>query len=283
MAQRINRFAEITPGYDVVLCDVWGVLHNGIDAFGEASDALIAAREAGASVVLITNSPRPTPGVIAQLRMIGVPDKAYDRVVTSGDVTRRLISEGPRKIFLLGPDRDLPLLDGLAVERVGADEAESVVCSGFFNDEVETPADYRDMLAGFVARGVPMICANPDLVVERGSRMIPCAGALAQLFETLGGETRIAGKPYQPIYDAALAIAAEIRGGPVDPARVIAIGDGITTDVRGALNRELDLLYISGGVHAGEYLQDGRINEAMLHAFLANHDAHARFWMPRLA
>ncbi len=283
MAERITRFEEITKDYDVVLCDVWGVLHNGVDAFAEASDALAAARMRGASVVLITNSPRPTPGVIAQLRLIGVPDEAYDRIVTSGDVTRKLIAEGPKKVFLLGPERDGPLLDGLDIERADAAEATSIVCSGFFDDERETPETYRDMLAAFIARGAPMICANPDLVVERGTRIIPCAGAIAQLYERMGGETRIAGKPHAPIYEAALSLAADLRGAPADKARVIAIGDGMVTDVRGALDHGLDLLYISGGIHAADYAENGRVNEVLLSAFLTKHNAHARYWMPRLA
>lgn len=282
MAERIQRFQEIADRYDAVLCDVWGVLHNGVDAFGEASDALIEARRAGLAVVLITNSPRPSPGVKTQLRLIGVPDEAYDGIVTSGDVTRRLIAEGPKKVFLLGPDRDVPLLEGLGVTRVGEHEAEVIVCSGFFDDDIETPNDYRTMLESFIARGVPMICANPDLVVERGSRMIPCAGAIAALFTELGGETRIAGKPHQPIYDASLAALETLRG-RTDATRIIAVGDGMGTDVRGALGQGLDLLYISGGIHAADYVEDGRTDETRLAAFLARHEANATYWMPRLA
>ncbi len=282
MALKINRFDDITSSYDVVLCDVWGVLHNGVDAYPEAGEALSAARATGKVVVLITNSPRPWPGVKSQLRLLGVPDEAYDAIVTSGDVTRALIAEGPKKLFLIGPDRDMPLLEGLDVTRVGAAEAEGIVCTGLFDDETETPEDYTEMLGAFVRRGVPMICANPDLMVERGARVIPCAGALAALYGAMGGEIRIAGKPHAPIYAASLAAARALRG-DVDPARVIAIGDGMPTDVRGALDQGLDLLYISGGVHAGDYLTDGRIDEALLHDFLARHDAHARYWMPMLA
>lgn len=282
MADRIHRFDDIADRYDAVLCDVWGVLHNGVDAFSEASDALIAARNAGLSVVLITNSPRPSPGVTTQLRLIGVPDESYDAIVTSGDVTRRLIAEGPSRVFLLGPERDMPLLEGLPVERVGEDEADAIVCSGFFDDETETPEDYRAMLERFLTRGVPMICANPDLIVERGHRIIPCAGAIALLYSQMGGTTLIAGKPHRPIYEASLAALATLRG-RFDPARVIAVGDGMGTDVRGALGQGLDLLYISGGIHAGEYVEDGRTNETRLAAFLAHHEAGARYWMPRLA
>ena len=282
MGQHIGSFREISSNYDVVLCDVWGVLHNGVSAYDEASAALEAARAAGLAVVLITNSPRPSPSVIEQLEIIGVSAGAFDRIVTSGDVTRTLISRGPKKVFLLGPERDMPLLDGLGVEAVGAESAEVVVCTGFFDDETETPDDYRDMLAAFAARRVPMICANPDLVVERGHKMIPCAGAMAAAYDRIGGETAVAGKPHRPIYDAALAAARELKG-DVPLARVVAVGDGMPTDVRGALDYGLDLLYISHGIHAREYVLDGRTDEAALGAFLAREQASPKYWMPRLA
>lgn len=282
MAKRIESFSEITDRYDVVLCDVWGVVHNGVDPFPKAAEALEAARARGVAVVLITNSPRVSWQVVEQLRQIGVPDSAYDRIVTSGDVTRGLISEGPRTVFLLGPERDSPILDGLDVERAPAEEAKSLVCTGFFDDETQTPEDYTDMLLAFKARDVPMICANPDLVVERGHRIIPCAGAMAAYYEQLGGRTRIAGKPHRPIYEATLAAAREVRGDfPID--RVLAIGDGMPTDVRGALNYGLDLLYISGGIHAQEYTINGETDEAILTAYLERERAAPRWWMPRLA
>lgn len=282
MAERIGGLADISGRYDVILCDVWGVLHNGVDPFPRAGVALSAARQAGATVVLITNSPRPRPGVEAQLGAIGVLDTAYDSIITSGDVTRRLISEGPRKVFLLGPDRDMPLLEGLDVERVGKDEAEVVVCTGFFDDETETPEDYRDMLMDFRAKNLPFICANPDLVVERGERLIPCAGAMAALYAELGGETRIAGKPHRPIYEAALAEARRIRG-DFDHARVLAIGDGMPTDVRGAIAAGLDLLYVSDGIHAAEYLDAGRTHEGAMHDYFQREEVSPKWWMPRLA
>jgi HAD superfamily hydrolase (TIGR01450 family) len=282
MAERIGGLADISARYDVILCDVWGVLHNGIDPFPLAGIALSAARENGATVVLVTNSPRPRPGVETQLGAIGVLDTAYDSIVTSGDVTRRLIAEGPRKVFLLGPDRDLPLLEGLNVERVGEAEAEVIVCTGFFDDETETPEDYRDMLTGWQRRNVPFICANPDLVVERGERLIPCAGAMAALYAELGGETRIAGKPHRPIYEAALAEAQSIRGS-FDKARVLAIGDGMPTDVRGALSAGFDLLYISDGIHAGEYAHAGRTDETAMHGYFEREQVSPTWWMPRLA
>jgi HAD superfamily hydrolase (TIGR01450 family) len=282
MAKRIENLAEITSRYDAVFCDVWGVLHNGIDPFPKAAQALEAARAEGLTVVLITNSPRIASQVVTQLQQIGIQDGAYDRIVTSGDVTRRLIAEGPRKVFLLGPERDVALIEGLGVERVDAREADSVVCTGFFDDEAETPEDYTEMLTDFRARNVPMICANPDLVVERGHRIIPCAGAMAAYYTQLGGETRIAGKPHTPIYDAVLSVARQAHGDfPLD--RVLAIGDGMPTDVRGALDYGLDLLYISGGIHAQEYTLNGETDEAILTAYLERERATPKWWMPRLA
>ncbi|CVI59418.1 MULTISPECIES: TIGR01459 family HAD-type hydrolase [Agrobacterium] len=282
MAHRILTLGEITAGFDVILSDVWGVLHNGVSAFPDAAVALREARKAGKTVVLITNSPRPAPGVIAQLRVLGVPDEAYDRIITSGDVTRGLIAEGPKKVFLLGPERDMPLLEGLDVDVVGEVEAQSVVCTGFFDDETETPEDYTEMLKGFIARNAPMICANPDLVVERGERIIPCAGAMAAYYEQLGGEVRIAGKPHAPIYEACLAAAREVRGAFAKD-RVLAIGDGMPTDVKGAIASGLNLLYISGGIHAAEYTLNGQTDEALLNAYLKGQGAAPGWWMPRLA
>lgn len=282
MAKRIQNLSEVIGGYDVVLSDVWGVVHNGVAAFPHSCQALAAARKAGATVVLITNSPRRAPGVIEQLKLLGVEDGTYDRIVTSGDVTRHLIAEGPKKVFLLGPERDMPLFDGLDVEVVSAEEAEAIVCTGFFDDEKEVPEDYTDMLKAWVARDVPFICANPDLVVERGHKIIPCAGAVAAYYEQLGGKTRIAGKPHFPIYEASLAAAREVRG-EFDKAKVLAIGDGMPTDVRGALSQGLDLLYISAGIHVAEYTVNGETDEAILQAWLKSENATPKFWMPRLA
>jgi HAD superfamily hydrolase (TIGR01459 family) len=282
MAKRIGNLIDVIGNYDVVLSDVWGVVHNGVEVFQHSCAALAAARNAGATVVLITNSPRPAPGVIEQMKALGVPDGTYDRIVTSGDVTRKLIAEGPKKAFLLGPERDMPLFDGLDVEVVGAEKADAIVCTGFFDDEKEVPEDYTDMLNAFVARDVPFICANPDLVVERGHKIIPCAGAVAAYYEQLGGKTRIAGKPHKPIYEAALAAAREQRG-EFQKERVLAIGDGMPTDVRGALSQGLDLLYISDGIHVAEYAVNGQTDEAIMKAWLAQENAAPKYWMPRLA
>lgn len=281
MAKRIQSFREIADQYDVVLCDVWGVLHNGVEAFSDASAALAEARAAGLTVVLITNSPRPFPGVKVQIRGLGVLDEAYDRIVTSGDVTRALISSGPDKVYFIGADKDHPLLDGLGVEAVSAEEAGIIVLAGLRNDEQETPEDYRAELEKLAVRHLPLICANPDLVVERGHRLIPCAGAVAKIYDEMGGTTLIAGKPHRPIYEKTLEEAREVRGA-FDMSRVIAIGDGMPTDVRGAEAYGLDVLYVSGGIHAQEYFRDGRTDEAALNDFLAREEVSPKWWMPRL-
>ncbi|PRX07284.1 UNVERIFIED_ORG: HAD superfamily hydrolase (TIGR01459 family) [Martelella mediterranea] len=282
MARSIPALSAVYDAYDVILCDVWGVLHNGVASFDAAKKALADARAAGKTVILLTNSPRLSPAVSKQLVNLGVTDAAYDGIVTSGDVTKKIVSEGPRKLFFLGPERDIGLVSETGVELVEAEEAESILCTGLFDDETETPEDYRDMLSGFAARGLPLVCANPDLIVTRGDRLIPCAGALAALYEELGGTTLIAGKPHQPIYDAALEKARTLLG-DVDKARILAIGDGMPTDVLGAMNYGLDLLYIAEGIHAADYTREGTVDEALLKRFLTDKGATPKYWMPDLA
>ncbi len=281
MPRSIPALSALYADYDIVLCDVWGVLHNGVAAFPAARQALKEARAAGRTVILLTNSPRLSSAVVKQLAALEIYDESFDAIVTSGDVTRTLVAKGPRKLFHLGPKRDTGLTEGTGAELVGEAEAEGILCTGFFDDETETPEDYRDMLVGFQKRGAPLICANPDLVVTRGDRLIPCAGALAALYEELGGETRIAGKPHTPIYEAALATARTLVG-EVDTTRVLAIGDGMPTDVKGALDYGLDLLFIAEGIHAGDYTVDGKVDEASLDRFLTEKNAEPKYWMPDL-
>lgn len=266
-----ERLDDLTGNYDVLFCDVWGVIHNGVNAHPPAVAALQRARQNGVTVVLVTNSPRPFPSVAVQLLSLGVPDDAYDRIVTSGDVTRELIAEGPRKIFHIGDENELAIYDGLDVELCEESDAAGVVCTGLYNDEIETPEDYAEMLQRLRSRNLPFICANPDLMVERGNRLIWCAGVLARDFAQLGGRTLIAGKPHLPIYEAAMQAAIELRGKPVDKARILAIGDGVLTDVKGAVQYGVDVLYISGGVHAADYEVGGVIDHDAMLAFLEKH------------
>lgn len=282
LPETIGSLAAISGRYAALLCDVWGVVHNGETAFADAARALTDARERGLAVVLITNSPRPHEGVEVQLRALGVPDEAWDRVVTSGDVTRDLIRAAPRRIFHIGPERDHPIFEGIDVELSEEFEAQAVVCTGLEDDEVETPDDYAGLLRRLRARNLPFICANPDIVVERGERIIWCAGALARDYGQLGGRTLIAGKPWPPIYEAALKAAAEVAGKPVRRSQVLGIGDGIMTDVKGAADNGIDVLYVSGGIHARDYGEPLRPEPAKLKAFLDRHGYSPVAVVPRL-
>jgi HAD superfamily hydrolase (TIGR01459 family) len=278
----IGSLEDVSKAYSAILCDVWGVVHNGERHFPVAASALARAREAEIPVVLITNSPRRSADVVAQMNAIGVPPSAYDRVVTSGDVTRDLIAEGPRKIFHIGADRDFTLYDGLDVELVEEFEASGVVCTGLFDDEVEKPEDYTELLRRLRARNLPFICANPDIVVERGERIIWCAGALARDYAQLGGRTLIAGKPYAPIYNLAMKEVSEILGRPIERGQVLAIGDGVMTDVKGAADNGFDVLYVSGGIHARDYGDALQPDPARLAIFLEKHGYRPVAVIPRL-
>jgi HAD superfamily hydrolase (TIGR01459 family) len=249
----VERFAPLAARYDVLLCDVWGVVHNGVTAFPEACDALARFRAAHGAVVLITNAPRAGATVSRIIDRLGVPRDAYDAIVSSGDVTRGIVETRPgQRIFHLGPQRDLSIFAGLDVTFAPAESADYVVCSGLFDDTKETPEDYRDLLAKLQARSLFMVCANPDIVVERGDELVFCAGALADAYAALGGEVLYCGKPYAPIYQAALASAADLRGGQVPLPRVLAIGDSVRTDVKGARSFGLDCLFVLSALHAEE-------------------------------
>jgi HAD superfamily hydrolase (TIGR01459 family) len=277
-----HGLSEIAAEYDAVLCDVWGVIHNGVEAFPPACVALERFRAEQGPVVLISNSPRPSQALHGQLAGVGVPTSAWTGFVTSGDATRELLAaRAPGPAWLLGPPRDLPLYDGLGLEFVDAiEDAAFITCTGPFHEEVETPEDYRSRLERAQALDLEMINANPDRMVQKGERLVYCGGALAELYETLGGRTLMAGKPHAPIYRLALAELDELMGRSVDRARVLCIGDGVSTDVRGAEREGLDCLFLWGGVHAAD-LKSG--SEAPAAEFLARHSTRAKYAMPELA
>ena len=253
MPSFIDRFAPLAPHYDVVLCDVWGVVHNGITAFADACDALARFRAGGGSVLLITNAPRPSAVVVRLLDRLSVPHDAYDSIVSSGDVTQDVMLERrDQRVFTIGPQRDLPTFTELGIRFAPAESADYVVCTGLFDDETETPDDYRGLLADLRRRDLFMVCANPDLVVERGERLVYCAGAIADLYASLGGRVLYAGKPHRPIYETALAKATAARGAAPPLARVLAIGDSVRTDLAGANGFGIDCLFVTAGIHAEE-------------------------------
>ncbi len=239
--------------FPVWLCDVWGVVHNGEAAFHDACSALRNHRLAGGIVILITNAPRPSSAIVPQLAAMQVPADCYDEMVSSGDVTRRLVSlEKGRNVYHLGPEKDLALIAGMPVTFTALKQAEVVLCSGLLDDETETPETYRPLLEQMRARDLAMICANPDRVVRKGERLLPCAGALAAIYADIGGQVAMAGKPFAPIYDEALRLASELRGEPIGIDRVLAIGDGLPTDVKGAADYGISLLFIVDGIHEKE-------------------------------
>jgi HAD superfamily hydrolase (TIGR01459 family) len=248
-----DHFAPLAGSYDVVLSDVWGVVHNGVVAFADACDALARFRADGGTVVLITNAPRQNEFVVRLLDKLAVPREAYDSVVSSGDVTRAVIEQRQNaRVFHIGPHRDNSVFTGLDVRFASVEEADYAVCTGLFDDVTETPEDYRPLVKRMKERGLWLVCANPDLVVDRGGKLVYCAGAIAELYQSLGGEVLYAGKPHRPIYDAALARAAAVRGSDTPPGRVLAIGDSVRTDVAGASALGIDCLFVTGGIHAEE-------------------------------
>ena len=249
----IEHFSALAGDYDVALCDVWGVVHNGIAAFPGACDALMRFRARGGSVVLVTNAPRPSDAVARQLDRLHVPREVYDAIASSGDVTRGEIVQRRHKSLLhIGPERDRSIFAGLDVRLAPLESADYVVCSGLNDDDTESPEDYRRLLETMRARGLFMVCGNPDVVVERGDRLVYCAGAVADLYAAMGGEVLFAGKPYRPIYDLALAKAAAVRGARPALERVLAVGDSVRTDLKGARGLGVEFLFVTAGIHAEE-------------------------------
>ena len=255
MSKIIQSLSQIGADYDVLFCDLWGCLHNGKQPYPAAVAALQAFRAGGGKVVLMTNAPRPNQFVIAQLDRMGVPRDAWDMVVSSGDAAQEAMFAGAvgRKVWHIGTEKDDGFFDDIPgefadappVHRVSLEEAEGIVATGPFDELTETPGDYHDRLMAARDRGLPMLCANPDVIVDMGETRIYCAGALAEYYEGLGGQSLYFGKPHPPIYDRARRL---LDLGP--DARILAIGDGVFTDVKGALDQGIDALFVTGGLAA---------------------------------
>src|SRR5499425_2541513 len=223
----VEKLRDVVDGVEVVLSDIWGVVHNGLESFPEACAALHTYRQQGGVVILITNAPRPADSVQRQLRKLGVPDETYDAIVSSGDLTRHFVADHPgKKLFWVGPERDSSIHRGLDPVMSELDNANYIICTGLFDDETESAEDYRSMLTKALARNVPLICANPDIVVERGHRLI---------------------------YERAMALAAERRGAPAELRHVLAIGDSVRTDLAGAHGFGIDCLFVTRGIHSEDF------------------------------
>ena len=254
----LEHAAPLSRQWPVWFCDIWGIVHDGVRADEASCDALVHHRRNGGVVVLVSNSPRPRPALLMQLDELGVPRDSYDDVITSGDVTRAIITRhSGQNVFHLGPERDSHLRESLPVAFTGADEAQVVMCSGLFDDRTERPEQYRPLLKALATRRLPFVCANPDLVVKHGERILPCAGALAAIYEEFGGEVIMAGKPHRPIYEEALRKAEAVAGRQLDRKEILAIGDGIGTDMKGAANFGIAAVFVTGGISEGALDEHG--------------------------
>jgi HAD superfamily hydrolase (TIGR01459 family) len=275
----LSSIAELAASSDAWIVDIWGVMHNGARAYPAAADACARFRAAGGTVVLLSNAPRPFAEVVPHMTALGVPAAAYDAGVASGDVTRDMLRAWQgRRLLHIGPERDRGLLTGMDAHPAAAAEADVVLCSGLYDDERETPADYAAVLAILAARGVPMICANPDILVERGHKLIYCAGALAADYAARGGAVSYAGKPHLPVYERVLAEIARLRGRPVEQRRVLCIGDGIDTDLEGAHAAGLRSVFVASPIFA-----PGGLSEAALADLFAGRPFAPVAAMPVLA
>ena len=272
--------------YDAFFCDVWGVVHNGLVANAEACQALKGAVRAGKPVILMTNAPRPAMNVERQMTGLGVPTDCWNRVVTSGDAARDSLIRGEvgTNVFHIGTesekaffrpdpdsDREFP-----PIRRVGFNEAEGIVCTGLFDDTTETPEDYREVLSDAARRRMKFLCANPDIVVDRGPNRVYCAGALARLFEALGGTALMFGKPRRRIYELARRRLSPILKDIADP-RILCIGDGLPTDIAGAENQSLDSIFVTGGLAAEETGTVRQPDPAKLHKLLSTAGFNPKF------
>ena len=288
MVPIIRSLSEIGQGYDALYCDLWGCLHNGKQPYPAAVAALQDYRRTGGKVCLMTNAPRPNQYVRQQLDRMGVPQDAYDIIVSSGDCAQDAMFAGAvgRKVWFIGTEkdegffRDIPAAwqDAPPITRVPLEEAEGIVCTGPFDELNEVPDDYRGRLMLARERGLKLLCANPDIIVDMGETRIYCAGALAALYDEIGGTSLYFGKPYPPIYDRARQM---LDLG--DEARVLAIGDGINTDIKGAVEEGIDSLFVTGGLAAAELGDDVENPDSpLMQEWLAIHQLTPTYAIGRL-
>jgi len=290
MTQIITQLSEISDKYDALFVDLWGCMHNGVNAFPSAVKAMQDYRAKGGTVVLVTNSPKPRAGVAAQLGQFGVPADAYDTIATSGDSARSAMFRGVvgEKVFFMGEwHRDegffepLNLLENpVNIERVSLDEAEGIVCCGPFDTMADPDVNRSDFLYA-KTKGMKLLCANPDIVVDRGETREWCAGALAKLYTEMGGESLYFGKPHPPIYDLARRRLAEL-GKDIPESRILAIGDGVLTDIKGAMGEDIDSLFISGGLAARETKTSDQPEQDALNAYLEKENSNPTFTIGHL-
>ncbi len=267
MIRIIETLAEIAEPYDAVLCDLWGCLHDGERPIPAAVAALRAFRASGPNkrVILITNAPQPKTVIAEGLDRMGLSRSAWDDIASSGDTARAAMYRGAAgsKVWHIGEPRDevffepMPAIEPtVTIERVALEEAEGIVCTGPFDPRAD-PNDLRPQLLYAKQKGLKLLCANPDIVVDRGETREWCAGEIARIYDVMGGESLYFGKPQPAIYDLARTRLAN-TGGTIDPSRILAIGDGIRTDIKGALGEDIDSLFVTGGLAVKETGTDRR-------------------------
>ncbi|MCI0598063.1 MAG: TIGR01459 family HAD-type hydrolase [Beijerinckiaceae bacterium] len=292
MTRLLRGLSDIASGYRLILCDVWGVVHNGVIAFERADSALQRFRQGGGKVVLITNSPNPSRVVVAQLDRLGVSRKAYDAIVSSGDVTASLVADrSGAGMFHIGPPDETALFDeilalgGKVPLLVPLKKAQFVLCTGLVDPFGETPADYDAILASMRGRDLELICANPDMVVEDGGVLFYCAGAIAERYAAAGGKVVQAGKPFAPIYERACELAAKSGNQSKERSHVLVIGDTLDTDIKGAHLQGFDSLFVTSGIHRHQLhgeAQDAVLDGAAFRQFMETADFMPAAAIPEL-
>ncbi|MEM9147762.1 MAG: TIGR01459 family HAD-type hydrolase [Pseudomonadota bacterium] len=285
MAQLIDSIDEISADYEAILCDLWGCYHNGIEPFPAAMAALRRFRDRGGRVILLTNAPRPIPGVQVFLDRINAPEDTHDALLSSGQICADALAAGThgKRIHYVGPDRDLAMLSAGQIDAVELDAAEALLCTGLRDDSREGPEDYASEMAEWLRRGLPLICANPDIVVDRGETRLWCAGSLARAYREIGGVVHYYGKPHSAVYAACFDMLGKLNGAPMPRERVIGVGDGIATDVAGAADAGLDALFVTGGLAAAEFGADSnRPDPALLERYLEREGQSPAFAIPFL-
>ena len=250
--KKINNFEDIEGNYDALICDVWGVIHNGRELFEGVNDCLVNFRSKQKPVVLLSNAPRPSKYIERMLNQLGLDRKSYNEIVTSGDLTMSVLNESHygSKCYHIGPDRDLNIFDGVNVSRVSFEEADFLFVTGLFDDETEDENSYSSILDESKKRNLKLVCANPDIVVQRGEKLIPCAGAISKKYKEIGGKVVNIGKPFSPIFDKAVNLIKGINEN--QNPRIVVIGDGLETDIKGANILKMDSLLVLGGLFASE-------------------------------
>ena len=253
---KINNFSEVYEKYDSVICDIWGVIHNGQELFSSSVDCLHDLKNKGYPIILVSNAPRPGEEIKLMLEKMGLEKNCYDKIITSGDLTQKILNDGSlgQNCYHIGPDRDLKIFDGVGVNRVSFDESDFIFITGLFNDEEEDENSYLPLLKKSKKRKLKLLCANPDIWVQRGSDLIPCAGAISKKYESIGGEVINIGKPFQPIFDEAMKNINSLGNGKF--SSTIVIGDGIDTDIKGANDYKLDSLLTLGGLFSGQKIDE---------------------------